>query len=87
MNSLKNVLSPFKLPYMLLMDYPYIREEELSDYAKKGTWNLLHAYIDVHIQILIYEYPGYGVQAISILQYQYENMIVTGKSEIIDCFR
>ena len=41
------------------MYYPYIREEYLPDYDKKATWNILHAYIYAHSQILIYEYPGY----------------------------
>ena len=52
---------------MLLMDYPCIRGEELPDYAKNATWDLLHAYIDAHSQILIDEYPVNVVQAVSIL--------------------
>ena len=48
---------------MLLIDYPYIRGEEIPDYAKKATWNVLHAYIDVTSQILVYECPGDVVQA------------------------
>ena len=59
---------------MLLIDYPYIRGEYLPDHAKNSTWNLLRAYIDAHIQILIDEYPGDGVQAISIFQYQCSNI-------------
>ena len=47
------------------MDYPYIRGEDFPDYAKKSTWSLLYAYIDVHSQILIYEYTGDGVQSIT----------------------
>ena len=31
---------------------------------KKVTWNILHAYIDAHSQILIDECPGDGVHAI-----------------------
>ena len=38
---------------MLLMDYPFKREEETPGYSKNTTWNLLHTYIDAHIQILI----------------------------------
>ena len=52
---------------MLLMEYPYIRGEEIPDDAKNYTWNLFRAYIDAHSQILIYECPGDGVQAISRL--------------------
>ena len=59
---------------MLLIDYPYIRGEYLPDHAKNSTWNLLRAYIDAHIQILIDEYPGDGVQAISIFQSQCSNI-------------
>ena len=59
---------------MLLKEYPSIRGEYLSGYDKKATWNLFHAYIYAHSQILIFEYPGDGVQAISRLQYKCENM-------------
>ena len=48
----------------MFMEYPFIRGEYLPDYAKKDTWNLLHAYMDAQSQIFIDEYPGYGVQAI-----------------------
>ena len=53
---------------MLLMDYQSTREEDLPEYDKEATWNLLHAYIDAHSQLLIDVYPGDGVQAISRLQ-------------------
>ena len=56
------------------MDYPFIRGEYFIDYAKKVTWDLLYAYIDSHNEILIDEYPGDGVQAITIFQYQCSNM-------------
>ena len=46
---------------MLLMEYPSVRGEEIPDYDKKKTWNLLHAYIDVHSQRLIDEYPLYAI--------------------------
>ena len=59
---------------MLLTDYPSIREEDFPDYAKDVTWNLLHAYIDRHSQILLYEYRGFGVKNITLLQYQCTNM-------------
>ena len=53
---------------MLLMEPAYIIGEDLTDYSKNATWNLFHSYIYSHSQILIDEYPGYGVQAISILK-------------------
>ena len=49
------------------MVYPSIRGEELTDYANKSTWKILHEYIDAHSQRLIDEYPRDGLQAISIL--------------------
>ena len=61
---------------MLIMDYPPTREEELPYYAKKATWNLLHAYMDANSKILIDECQGYGLQAISILKYQCANMLL-----------
>ena len=38
---------------MLLMDYPSIRGEEIPDYAKTSTYNILHEYIDEHSKRLI----------------------------------
>ena len=55
---------------MLIIDYPSIRGEVFPDYARNSTWDLLRTYIDANIQRLIDEYPGYGVQAITILQPQ-----------------
>ena len=49
------------------MDYPSIKGEELIDNTKKATWNLLHAYIDAHSQIIFDKCPEDGVQAISRL--------------------
>ena len=69
------------------MDYKFIIGEDLTDCDKKSTWNLLHAYIDALSQILIDEYPRYGIHAISILKYQCVNMVFLTKADIIDCFR
>ena len=80
MKSLKIILSPFSETYMLLMKYPSIWGEEILDYAKKFTWNLFRVYIDAHSQILLYECPGDGVQAISRFQSQCENMICSDQS-------
>ena len=49
---------------MLLMDYPSIRGEEIPDHTYNSAWNLLHAYIYPHSQILFDECPGDGVQDI-----------------------
>ena len=59
---------------MLPMEYPFIIREDLSDYDKRSTWKILHAYIVGHIQRLIDGYTGDGVQAISIIQHQCANM-------------
>ena len=64
---------------MLLMEYLSIRGEDFPDYAKKSTWSLLNAYLDAHRKILIDEYPGYGVHAITILKYQCANMTISEK--------
>ena len=49
---------------MMLIDCPSIRGGDPPEYAKQDTWNLLHACIDEHSQILIDEYTGDGVEAI-----------------------
>ena len=59
---------------MLIMDYPSIRGEEIPDYAKTSTWNLLYAYIDEHSQRLTDECTGYVVKYISRLQSQCVNI-------------
>ena len=46
---------------MLLMYYPYIREEYLPDYDKKATWNILCAYIDADSQRFFDECTGDAV--------------------------
>ena len=43
---------------MILMEYTSIIGEDLSYYANKATWKLLHTYIDAHSQGLIDEYPS-----------------------------
>ena len=68
---------------MLLVEYPSIGGVDFPYYDKKATWKLLHAYIYVHSQKLIYGYPGDGVQATKILQSQDENMIFFIKADIV----
>ena len=41
------------------MEYTSIRGEEIPDYAKKATWNLLHAYIYENSKKLVDECPVY----------------------------
>ena len=59
---------------MFIMDYQSKIGKNFTYYAKIFTWNLLHAYIDTSIQIIIDEYPGDRVQAITRLQSQCENI-------------
>ena len=81
MYSFTIVLSQFKQTSMLLIDHTYIRGDDLTDYAMEATRNLLYAYIDAHILKLIYEYLGYVVQAIMILQLKCANMNFSDKSK------
>ena len=46
---------------MLLMEYKSIEGEGIPYYAKKVNWNLLHEYLDVHSQRLIYDYTWDGL--------------------------
>ena len=71
---------------MLLMEHPYIRGEDFTDYTKILTCNILYAYMDAHTQRLIDKYPGDGVKFIKKLQSQCENMNFKTRSGIIDCF-
>ena len=86
MNSLKIILSQFSETRMLLMEYLFMRGEEIPDYAKNSIWNLLHAYIDAYSQILIDEFPGDGVQAISIFSPQCANITLSCQSRYIRIF-
>ena len=64
----------------MLIIYPSIRGEDFPDYDNKSTWNLLHTYINSHSQTIIDEYPRNGLQAITIFQYQCDNMNFSNKS-------
>ena len=72
---------------MMLMDYTSTIGGDLPGYANKATWNLLNAYIDSQSQRLLEEYPGNGLQAITILQNQCANMIFLKIVDTIDYFR
>ena len=73
---------------MLLIEYyPSIIGEDFLDYAKNPNWNLLHACIDAHIQILIDEYQVYVAQAIIIFQSQSANMTFDDNSRCNKMFQ
>ena len=56
------------------MEYSYIKEEEIPDYAKNAIWNILHGYTDEHSQRIFGEFPGDEVKDISRFQSQCANM-------------
>ena len=63
------------------MDYPKIGGDDVIKYdAKEAIRNLLHANIDVHIRILIAEFPKYGIKCIKKLQSHCANMTFADKS-------
>ena len=51
-----------------------IGQDNIKDFVKKAIRNILHAKIDVNRKILIDEFPGDAVQAITRMQCQFENM-------------
>ena len=65
------------------MDYQFIIVEELPDYYEKATWNLYHAYIDTHIQRLIYECSGYGVKISQYYNPNVQTLPVMTKADIM----
>ena len=67
--SLEMIFSHYKETCEVLLEYPKIGEGDIiEDYAEKSIRSLLHANIDVHSRILIYEFPGDGVKLISKFQ-------------------
>ena len=61
------ILSHYTGTCEVLLDYPKIGGENIKDFEKKATRNLLHANIDVHNRTLIDELPGDGIKCIEIL--------------------
>ena len=59
----------------------------MSYYYKDSSWNLLHTYIDVHIQRLLGEYPVGGVQAITRLKSQCANVTFAENSRYNKLFQ
>ena len=65
---------------MLLVDYTSIIAEDFPDYNKQFTWNLLHAYIDAHIQNIIDYYSGGGSKSITRLQSKFASIVYPDNS-------
>ena len=79
--SLEMKIYYYKETCEVLLDYPKIGGDDIiEDYAKKAIRNLLHANIDVHIRILIDEFPKYGIKCIEKLQSHCVNMNFSDKS-------
>ena len=48
----------------VILEYPKIGGDDIEDYAKKVTRNLLHTNIDVHSKILITVFRKDGIKCI-----------------------
>ena len=48
----------------LLLDHPKIGGDNIKDFVKNSIRNILYVNIDVHIRILVAEFPGDGVKYI-----------------------
>ena len=66
--SLEMIFSQYTETCEVIMDDPKIGGDNIEDYAKNAIRNILHANIDVHIIILIAEFPIYGIKCIKKLQ-------------------
>ena len=75
------IFSQYKETCEVLIYDPKIgRDDIIEDYAKKAIRNLLHANIDVHIRILIGEFPKDGIKCIEKLKWYCANMTFADKS-------
>ena len=62
------IFSQYRETCEVLLDYPKIGGDDVDDYEKKATRNLLHANIDVHSRRLISDFPKDGIKCIEKLQ-------------------
>ena len=65
---------------MIIMDCLSIRGGYIPYCYKQSIWCILYAFMDAHIQRLIDEYPGGGLQYITILKSQCANINFSDKS-------
>ena len=80
-DSLDVIFSQYRETCEVLLDYPKIGGDDVIEgYAKKAIRNLLHANIDLHIRILIADFPTDGVKCIEKLQSHCANMTFADKS-------
>ena len=62
--SLEMISSQYTENCEVITDYAKIGGDDIEDYAKKAIRNILHANIDVHIRILISDFPMDGIKCI-----------------------
>ena len=80
-DSLDMIFSQYRENCEVLLDYPKIGGDDvIEDYTKKAIINILHANIDVHIRILIAEFPKDGIKCIEKMQSHCTNMTFSDKS-------
>ena len=63
----KMIFLQYKETCKVLLDYLKIGGENIKDFSKKATKNILHANINVHSRRLISELPGDGIKCIEKL--------------------
>ena len=74
-------LNPYTETCEVLLDDPKIGGDDIiEDFAKKSIRNILHAKVDVHIRILIVEFPKDGIKCIEKFQSHCANMNFADKS-------
>ena len=80
-DSLDMIFSQYRETCEVLLDYPKIGGGGVvKDYAEQAIRNLLHANSDVHIRILIAEFPKDGIKCPEKLQPHCANMTFSDKS-------
>ena len=78
-DSLDMIFSQYRETCQVLLDYPKIGGDNvIEDYAKKAIINFFHANIDVHINILISDFPKDGVKCVE----HFKSRCMLGTSEI-----
>ena len=85
--SLEMIFSQYTETCEVLLDYPRIGGEDIECFSKKAIRNILHANIDVHIRILIAEFPMDEIKFIEKLQSHCANMTLADKNRYDKIFQ
>ena len=67
LESLEMMFSQYEETCEVLLEYPKIGGENITEFAKKGIRNIFYAKINVHSMRSIDEFPGYGIKFIEKL--------------------